>query len=211
MSIPSEPGRFIGVFQKDRCPLCFLVHQYGFDHLKSLLEESVTDPHTRDRIFASRGFCPRHAWQAVRQRQALGIGLIFSGLLEREMKEVDAQPRFWNGSRVKPCPICQSEASCERVYARQFILEWSRSNELRQAFKEKGILCLPHLKILLAQKAPKETREDIKRRCLTALEGLEKDLNEFLAKQDYHRIQEKTGVEGDAWVRAVRIINGERE
>ncbi len=188
-----------------------MVHQYGFDHLKSLLEESVTDPHTRDRLYASRGFCSRHAWQAVKQRQALGIGLIFEGLLQREIQEVESQPRFWKASRTKPCPICQSEDSCEKVYTRQFIQEWSRSVELRQAFREKGILCLPHLKRLIAQKAPKETREEIKRCCLTALEGLRKDLNEFLAKQDYHRIQEKTGAEGDAWVRAVRMVNGERE
>jgi hypothetical protein len=82
---------------------------------------------------------------------------------------------------------------------------------LRQAFEEKGILCLPHLKNLLAQKASKQTHEDIKKQSLAALERLGKDLNEFLAKQDYHRIQEKTGAEGDAWVRAVRMISGERE
>ncbi len=211
MIVPSEPEQFLEILQKDRCPLCVMVQQYGFDHLKSLLEESVTDPHTRDRLHASNGFCNRHAWQGVHQRQALGLGLIYSGLLERGMKALLHPPRFWKRTRPQICPICQSEASCERVYARQFLAGWSQSESLRQTFKEKGVLCVPHLRILLSLKASPAVREDLKQQGLAALQRVGKDLNEFLAKQDYHRIKEKSGAEGDAWVRAVRLTCGERE
>jgi len=44
-----------------------------------------------------------------------------------------------------------------------------------------------------------------------ALEPVLKDLNEFLEKQDYHRSREAVGKEGDAWIRAVRMVSGERE
>jgi hypothetical protein len=44
-----------------------------------------------------------------------------------------------------------------------------------------------------------------------ALETILKDLNEFLGKQDYHRSKDTMGKERDAWVRAVRMISGERE
>lgn len=211
MSVPPEHQRFLEALQPGRCPLCFLIRQYGFDHLKSLLDESVTDPHTRDRLYASKGFCRRHAWQGVQQRQAMGMAAIYAGLLEKELLALARIPRPWRSTRSKPCPICQSEISCEQVYSRQFALGWSRSEELRRVFKEKGILCLLHLKSILGQKAPRTSREDFKKTALLALENLGKDLNEFLSKQDYHRIQEKTGGEGEAWVAAVRMFCGERE
>ncbi len=76
---------------------------------------------------------------------------------------------------------------------------------------EKGILCLPHLNSIMGQKMPKTPRGELKKAALLALEKLGKDLNEFLSKQDYHRILEKIGGEGDAWVSAVRMFCGERE
>jgi hypothetical protein len=211
MSAPSEHVRFLEALQPGRCPICFLVHQYGFDHLKSLLDESVTDPHTRDRLYASKGFCRRHAWQGVQQRQAIGMAAIYAGLLEKEFRGFNNFSRFWRGSRPKPCPICQSEISCERVYSQQFAYSWSRSEELRKTFVEKGILCLPHFKSVLSQKAPSVSRNELKNAVLLSLEKLGKDLNEFLSKQDYHRIHEKIGGEGNAWVTAVRMFCGERD
>ncbi len=211
MNAPSEHERFLEALQPGRCPLCFLIRQYGFDHLKSLLDESVTDPHTRDRLYASGGFCRRHAWQGVQQHQAMGMAAIYSGLLEREFQSFKSAARFWRSTHPQPCPICQSEASCEKVYTQQFALSWSCSEELRRVFREKGILCLPHLKSILEQKVPRTSREELKIAALLALEKLRKDLNEFLSKQDYHRILEKIGGEGDAWVSAVRMFCGERE
>jgi hypothetical protein len=211
MNAPFDHERFRDALQPGRCPLCFLIRQYGFDHMKSLLDESVTDPHTRDRLYASKGFCRRHAWQGVQQRQALGMAAIFAGLLERELQTFNRVPRPWGNARPQPCPICQSEISCEQVYCRQFALGWPRSEELRKAFNEKGILCLPHLRSILGQKMPKAPREELKKAALLALEKLGKDLNEFLSKQDYHRILEKTGGEGDSWVTAVRMFCGERD
>ncbi|HJT25069.1 MAG TPA: DUF6062 family protein, partial [bacterium] len=79
------------------------------------------------------------------------------------------------------------------------------------AFVEKGILCLPHLEKSLSQKMEASKKKNLLEAGEKALKRLTKDLNEFLEKQDYHRSHESMGTEWDAWIRAVRMISGEKD
>ncbi|HVZ79835.1 MAG TPA: DUF6062 family protein [bacterium] len=207
----ADPDRFLSLFQPDRCPLCFTVRNYAYEHLRSLLDESVTDPVTRDKLFGSKGFCRHHAWMGVHQRQALGMGVIYGSLLDRGLKELSAPPRLFKKKDARPCPLCVSEEERDLSVTKEFALAWDESEELRKAFGEKGILCLPHLTRTLDEKMSTEKRRELAMAGRKALEKLAQELNEFLEKQDYHRSQEALGKEWDAWVRAVRMISGERD
>jgi hypothetical protein len=211
MPLPVDPDRYLEVLQPDRCPLCFLLHDYVHEHLKSVLEESVTDPVTREALFQSKGFCRRHAWQAVGQGHHLGMAVIYGSLLEKGLKELSSGPKFWKRSKTKPCPLCESEKKREHSQLQQFTLAWNQSGHLREAFAARGILCLNHLEKILLQKISPTHRKNLYETGKKALERLLKDLNEFLEKQDYHRSHESFGKERDAWIRVVRMISGERE
>jgi hypothetical protein len=206
-----DPESFLESFKPDRCPLCFLVHNYVYEHLKSVLDESVTDPSTRESLFKSTGFCRRHAWQAVQQRQILGMAIIYGGLLDRGLKTLSKKSTFWRKQTTPACPLCESEKKRDQSCLQEFIHCFSRSEKLRQAFSERGVLCLPHLEKALARKMPSHDRKSLYEMGKKALEKLSQDLNEFLEKQDYHRSRESLGTEWDAWIRAVRMISGERE
>jgi len=207
----AEPDRIIEILRPDRCPLCFLLSDYAHEHVRNLLEESVTDPVSRDALFDSRGFCRRHAWKGVAQGQALGMAVIYSSLLEKGLREVRSKPRLFGKKNHRPCPICRSEEKRDLWAVRQFALSWSESEALRTAFGEKGILCLGHLERTLDQRMGTIVRSALYEAGKKALGRLLKELNEFLEKQDYHRSLETIGQERDAWVRAVRMIAGERE
>ena len=219
MTLTADPDRFLDVLQPDRCPLCFLLHDYVHEHLKSLLDESVTDPITRDALFASNGFCRHHAWLGVQQGRHLGMAVIYGSLLEKGLKELGGGPKFWDKhnpflkqkDNARPCPICDSEKKRELSHIQQFVLAWEESEKLRTAFTEKGILCLDHLEGILSQKMDTAHRQKLLETGKKALAILLKDLNEFLEKQDYHRSHEAFGKERDAWIRAVRMVSGERE
>ena len=211
MSSLADPNRFLEIFQPDRCPICFLVHDYAQEHLKAILDESVTDPTSRDVISRSQGFCRRHAWRAVQQNQILGLAIIYGGLLEEGLKDIHSRPRIWGKKAAKGCPICESEQKREQSLVREFSRCWAQSEKLRKTFGERGILCLSHFRNALAQKMDGVLRKSLYENGKNALERLLKDLNEFLEKQDYHRAKESLGQERDAWVRAVRMVSGERE
>jgi hypothetical protein len=207
----ADPDRFLEVLQPDRCPLCFVVRAYAYEHLKSLLDECVTDPSTRERLFRSKGFCRRHAWQGVHQRQSLGMAVIYGSLLEKGLKELSQKPKFWKSDKAVACLLCESENTREHSLVREFVHCWEESEKLRATFGEKGILCLPHLEKTLGQKSDAVRRENLRELGEKALKRLAKELNEFLEKQDYHRSRESVGTEWDAWIRAVRMISGERD
>jgi hypothetical protein len=204
-----DPDRLIEVLQPDRCPICFLVRDYGQNFLRNLLEESVTDPLTRSRLLKSHGFCRRHAWHAVGQAQALGMAVLYSHLLKDGLAKIESVSRFWK--KQTPCPVCEAEEEQEKVQVKQFAAGWSQSEPLRTAFETRGLLCLPHLGTCLPQVKNHLSRRHLLKTARKALEPLLKDLNEFLEKQDYHRSKEAMGPEWDAWIRAVRVVNGERE
>lgn len=207
----ADPDDFIQVFQPDRCPICFVVRSYVYEHLKSLLDECVTDPSTREKLFKSRGFCRRHAWQGVHQRQALGMAVIYGSLLEKGLQELNLKPRLWKSDRNHACLICESEEKRDQSCIQEFAHCWAQSQKLRGAFEEKGILCLPHLEKTLVQKMGLPLKKSLQEAGEKALKRLGKEVNEFLEKQDYHRSQESLGKEWDAWIRAVRMISGERD
>ncbi len=210
MSSPVDFDRYLETLQADRCPLCFLLHDYIQGHLKSLLEESSTNPKTRKTLSESRGFCRRHAWQAVEQNQSFDMAVIYCGLLEDGLKNLPSAS-WWKKTGGKRCPICLSEEKRDQTQVRQFALGWDHSSQLRQAFAEKGILCFTHLEKTIAQKMNPIHKKSLREQGKKALEKVLKDLNEFLAKQDYHRSHESLGLERDAWIRAVRMISGERD
>ncbi len=203
-----EPDRYLEILKPDRCSICFLVQDYVQGHLKSVLDECATDPLTRESLFKSKGFCRLHAWQAVGMRKSLALGLIYESLLKKGMDDLPKLSRFW--AKAKPCLVCESEKKCDETYSRQFALSWAHSEKMRTEFEDHGILCQPHLEKALSARIGSSFRGSLRDAGKKALERVLKDLNEFLAKQDYHRSAEPLGGEWDAWVKAVRLISGER-
>ena len=204
-----DPDRFLEILQPDRCPLCFLVHDYGQSYLRNLLEEGVTDPKTRDRLLKSRGFCRRHAWRAVAQAQSLGMSILYSHLLSDGLSKLKSLGGWFK--KKSPCEVCGAEEAFEKIEAKQFAAAWTHSPQLRSAFAERGLFCLPHLEKTLGGIKKPGDRSLLLKTVEKALEPLFKDLNEFLEKQDYHRSKEAMGPEWDAWIRAVRVVAGERD
>jgi len=204
-----DPDFLLDVLQRDRCALCFTTHQYGQNYLNQLLEEGVTDPQARGRLLKSRGFCRKHAWQAVGQAKALGMAVVYGHLLKEGLKRLDSLSPFTR--KAAPCEVCAAEQSDLDTHTKKLAALWASSSRFREAFGTRGMLCLPHLEKTLGALRKNSDRAQLLKSLEKALEPLIKDLNEFLEKQDYHRSKEAWGPEWDAWIRAVRAVAGERD
>ncbi len=192
----ADPDRYLEILQPDRCPLCFVVRAYVYEHLKSLLDECALGdrPFPRAGAFSeSKGFClPPYAWQGVHQRQALGMGVIYGSLLEKGLKELSSQPRFWKSNKPKPLPHLRIRKKLrEQSCVQEFALCWSDSEKLRGApFRSAVSFASLIWRKTLLQKMNPSQRKNLHERGKKALDRLLEDLNEFLNKQDYHRSQE---------------------
>ena len=170
----SDPETYLGLLKPDRCPICFLVQGYVHEHLKSLLDESITDPSTRKALTESHGFCHRHAWKAVQQRQALPLAVLSQDLLEKGIQILSRKSFFRKNQKPKPCPLCLSEKNREKAAIQDFVRCLAGSPILQSAFKDHGILCLPHLTRALKVPQKSENRKSLGEIGQKALEGLAK-------------------------------------
>jgi hypothetical protein len=107
------------------------------------------------------------------------------------------------------CPACEiAEDEARRTG------DVLRSNlgeaEIEQAYRLAGGLCLPHLREVLGRARGRETAT-LRSWQLAACRDLRGQLDELIRKHDYRFQGEPIGAEGDAWVRAVAQVVGERD
>lgn len=208
--VPSYSAeRFFDYLRPDRCCLCFAREAALPARLRSLLDEYVNDPGVRRRLLEDRGFCRRHAWMAVSTRNSLAVGLLYLAWLEKGVAE---KPRLFRirARRRGDCFLCEWEREQDRTNARQFAGAFGQSPKLREAFREHGVLCLDHRDACREAPLGGAVRQKLEEACRAALERHAADLRRFLESYDYRRGGGPEVSEWDAWVRAVRLVSGER-
>jgi Family of unknown function (DUF6062) len=106
------------------CPLCAEVARADAQWLESILSESVNDVPFRQAFDASRGFCGRHAREALdadrRRDGSLGASILLRATLVARLREIEAahaaggrtrSRRAEEAARPPACPGCGREAS----------------------------------------------------------------------------------------------------
>jgi hypothetical protein len=76
----AESGRRI---DKQLCPICTVTRASLMQFLGSLSFENVNDYETRQKLWASLGFCNRHAWQWYSLKNASGSAIIYKDIAKR--------------------------------------------------------------------------------------------------------------------------------
>jgi hypothetical protein len=199
----------------DGCPICSLVERACYRRLDNLFYESVNDVGVRQRLFASKGFCNRHAHLATRVPNAdSGIAIVYSDLLRGIIERTGAQPTHCPPAKLLAatagCPICETARFNERVFLGE-LLRWFGDAELQSKYRLSFGLCLPHL-----QHARDEFPQHPQLPALLAAEreklvALRSELQEFTRKRDYRYADEAKGREQTSWRRVVEKFVGKRE
>ena len=213
------------------CPVCRLEQQDVKRYLDRQFYENVNSPAWRDSLRASLGFCHEHAWLAVDQRlgDALGFSIIYRDIVNAILKQLDDS----SGSAVtsrrgaallrqvpeqalsaltprKRCPVCEHRDEMTRNTLSVLAKELP-GPEMTEALQDSEGLCLPHLRMTFEHIKDVSAHEKLLTIHRPKLEGLSAELAEFIRKNDYQAIKEGFGREGDAWLRAVRMIAGSKK
>lgn len=218
------------------CPVCRLEQRSIERYLDSQFYENVNSPTWRDQLRASLGFCREHAWLAVDKRlgDALGFSIIYDDILNSVLNRLDdgrsrRPPRRWTSLLTqipeparhliqnmlaaitprKHCPACEHRDEFRRQTI-STLVESLAAPEVVEALQASEGLCLPHLKLALEHVRDASVGEQLLKVHRAKLDGLKAELAEFIRKSDYQVIKEGFGSEGDAWLRAIRMIVGDK-
>jgi len=220
------------------CPVCRLEQQGVARYLENQFYENVNTPKWRDWLRASLGFCHEHAWLAVNQRlgDALGFTIIYRDIVNAVLNQlsdnggsVSASQRRISSLRQIPeqarntiekmlyaltprkrCPVCEHRDEMTHTTLSVLVEELAKP-EMTDALQASQGLCFPHLQLAFEHVKDVSVSEKLLTIHREKLESLRAELAEFIRKSDYQLIEAGFGKEGDAWLRAVGMVAGNRK
>lgn len=220
--------------QKPGCPVCRVEQAAAERYINSLFYESVNDIQVRERLRASMGFCREHARLALEKNlgNALGFAIIYQDVINNTLNQMDdnlAPPntRRWSTllKRIpeqvsktvqkvlyaltpqKHCIACQQRDRTLHTIISS-LMENLHEPEMIEALQSSDGLCIPHLKKAFESVADSDECDLLLSIHREKLEGLRRELTEFIRKNDYRFKDEAMGVEGDSWRRAIAKVTG---
>lgn len=211
--------RVLEALQHERgCALCALERADMHRYFDSLLYEYVNNPQVRAELRTSGGYCPRHAQQLLGFRDGLGIAIlyqeqvtIFLQFLEQQLRTLPRLP----GSKTVPswlrheqCPACGAWADSRRLHLEAF-LQGLAEEEMWTALERSSGLCAPHFLAACGKTRNHQLRERLTSVEIEHVRRLVSDLELLIRKSDYRYNQGPSGVEADAWQRAVEFLTGQ--
>jgi hypothetical protein len=212
---------FLEACREAGCPICRLEQQSVERYLDHQFYENVNSPKWREGLRASLGFCHEHAWLGVNQRlgDALGYSIIYRDLVNsilNQLAEDSGPARNKSASALaaltprKRCPVCEKRDHTTHMYL-SVLVEEMKSPETIQALRTSEGLCLSHLRQTLERIKDSSTSEKLLDIHREKLASLTTELEEFIRKNDYQAFKEGFGKEGDAWLRAIAMIVGNKK
>lgn len=216
----------IDAFGQEGCAVCRLAARGVSGLLSSISNEGgLTDPEVRDRIRASHGFCNEHAHQWLREQHLLGTALLYEDIVDHLATELSTM-RFQKRGRLgnpfvgrehgttalaphQECAACRALADGEQR-AIAAMLSGLMAEEFRQAYARSGGLCVPHLRIALAEAPDEHLFTTLVDLAVARHRALAEQLREIIRRHDYRYTNEPSGEERGAATRAVRHTVGER-
>jgi len=185
------------------CAVCALVERDLTRQVDLLFGEFCNDPPTRRRLVEGGGFCERHS-RLIEGclGQCLGVALVYHDLVcslaSRLGQPTMRLPR-------QECPLCADQRRAEDSYLDQVLAHYD-APQLQAAYVGSFGLCLAHYERALHRCPDGAFRHRVQSQQREHLRRLERDLVEFIRKQDYRFAKEDHGEERDCWRRAVRLV-----
>lgn len=205
----------------EECPLCMLRGEDEIRSLYSLLHEGLSNASYLERLSRAGGFCPEHAWalQRLEERDwhdGLTNASFERPLLADAIEQVERLPmtaravrRARRDLKVAPCPACEGRARMEEIRASN-LAEALQDQELAELYVQRKLgLCMPHFRMVWFEEMPEEIRRllaDTQRR---QLQGLLRELDQYLRKHHWHVKETPLPDEAESWRRAVAMLSGQ--
>lgn len=186
------------------CCVCSLQRKWTDGFIESILNESVTDKFFRLRLSRTEGFCQTHAWRIAACNSPLGSAILFNDTLTRAVASMK-NTKIAENKRLQECLLCQNEKEAESRYISVLAASLGEPDFL-SIFERSSGLCIPHLKIALANtgKKNKIVLMNLHREKFTMLA---ETMQRYIDKFDYsNRGAEMNEEEKASWKKAIAVL-----
>ncbi len=195
----------------NQCQICTLSSKLIDNAMDGFLYESVNDPYLREKIKKAHGLCNFHSKMLIEKGDPLAHALIYSDLLAQAISEIDSRNTNALSTYDKhtDCIFCERVKSSEKIYAKAFLSAYE-DKDFATKYSESGMLCLPHIKLMLENSSKTQSiiANNILQVTRQKYSELLNDLNEIRRKNDYRFSNEPlTESERTAWKKAVAVLN----
>lgn len=221
-SAPAGYHQLLSDLKDPGCPVCRAVDRAVRRYLDALFWESVNDPYLRPRLRAAHGFCREHAVLALsmasRKGDGQGIAILYRDFLGHLREEaiaaantrctsVTRRNRYGDPRVLAPhvrCSACDSASHTAEMYVALLARAEPESEIGRAVRGDNRGLCVPHLIQGIAVASSPDECERLLDIYLRGDDRMNKDLDEYLRKQDYrYRHEGLSEDESSSWRRAV--------
>lgn len=230
-TLPLDYYSLIEMFPRTGCAICNLLLRDADRFLDGLLYERVNEADTQRYARSRRGFCAEHAWQLLRYHgSALGAAILYRAAAQETLSILDSAQvgavhlsglgRILGGKAQPdasalidalapqaPCVVCELQSQAERRYLLT-LGEYLTDARLGDAFEHSEGLCLPHTRMALRVIHDMAAVETLLRVQAQKWRALSADLQTFIDRNDYRRMNEPMGAERDSVPRAIRSLSG---
>ena len=213
------------------CPICAVVDEEVVRFLDQLLHENVNDLEFRDHLRSALGFCPTHAWWLAGRFHgaALGATIMYRDVVHAARQRIESIARSGGsltsqsrrqalfgrladgGNRETTihadCPACKVRTRVEGAFV-STLLDHSRDDRFLEQYAESPGVCLIHLDQAIHASRPVSACKRLLETHMGIMDRLLIELDEFQRKADYRFQDEIIGAEGDAWKRALSLVDG---
>lgn len=195
--------------KNDCCPICSLVVKRSKQAMDGFLYESVNDGSLQERIKKSRGICNFHSRMLKGFGDPLAHAILYHFLLEQAILDLESMnpKKMSMYQRRDTCMFCERSKESETAYLDEFLKGYSHE-DFREKYRHGGLLCMPHLGMLIAKDVKQQYIKRIIADTSAKYKDLMLDLQEIQRKNDYRYMHEPwTEKQKMAWQKAVDVIN----
>lgn len=220
------------------CPFCQLEQAYEKELLKYYLGPALMEPAVRMKSNAS-GFCKTHFYKLAHSGlNSLGLALMLQSHLDmrklllrgqlRDLSQNSVKTRFTRSKRIKTdairealhndksCLCCASLQERMNHYYNSVLHMYEKDENFKQRFRNLKELCIPHaaeLSVTAAVKLKENERSKLEESIAEVLEKqikkLEDDLQWFVNKHDYRKLDAPWGDSREAIIKTISLLQGE--
>lgn len=225
-------GRLEDALAREGCPVCREVGRAARQYLRQFLREGKAGDLAWESFREARGFCPAHTHllktlDAGGALEGLNTATLYGWLLadvlgaegQDDVAPGATIPGRWRlAGRARrwlapsaPCPACRAMGAYTAAVLgglQRFLSPLLGRVELRDRFRRSGGLCLPHFREILSRVEDPAAYEVLMEVQLRALRRLAAELEAFRKAHAHGAAGEPSGVEPDAWRKALDLFGG---